>query len=550
MRLTWVQPEDLLPHQLVQSTAERVEVSDIAERWVSAGGGTEAPVSGASDKPAAPVLRALARELLDELDARFAGWQAPDLPVLPLLTDPQPPSVSARELAGAQSPAVPARELAGGQSPGVPARELAGTQPSAVSDHELATARSAVGRAGAERSGDDGSLVLQSPSTDREPAEPASGRVLNAWLGRAAGNLLGKPVEKIPREGIREILQSSGQWPLQQYVTAVGVPDEVLGRWPWNRRSKPTSLREVIDGMPEDDDLNFAILALQLVERHGDGLTTEDVAAAWLNDLPAGRVFTAERVAYRNLLDGVEPARAALVRNPFREWIGAQIRTDVYGWVRPGDRTAAARLALADARLSHTGAGVDGALWVAAMSAAAMVLDDPVAVAEAGLDVVDPASELAKAVRFGLGLAETPLDDALDALHAEYGHLHWVHSVNNSALTAYALTAPDFATGIGRAVMGGWDTDSAGATVGAVLGAVLGVPAEWAGPLDDRLATSLPGMNQVAISELAARTVAARAGAVQTDSVQADAGPAGAVQAEAVRTVGQTVAAGKADRRG
>ncbi|NEA30195.1 ADP-ribosylglycohydrolase family protein [Streptomyces sp. SID13031] len=426
MRLTWVQPEDLLPHQLVQSAAEGVDVTDVADRWQSAGGTTTAPVSGASDKPAPPELRALARELLEELDTHFAGWVPPEIPQLPLL--------------------------------------------------------------GAAK----------------------DGRVLNAWLGRAAGNLLGKPVEKIPREGIREILQSSGQWPLAQYVTAAGVPEEVLGRWPWNRRSKPTSLREVIDGMPEDDDLNFAILALQLVERHGGELTTEDVAAAWLSDLPAGRVFTAERVAYRNLLDGVDPLRAALVRNPFREWIGAQIRTDVYGWVNPGDRSAAARLALADARLSHTGAGMDGAIWVAAMSAAAMVLDDPIAVAEAGLEAISVDSEIARAVCFGLDLAEAPLDDALDALHARYGHLHWVHSVNNSALTAYALTAPDFATGIGRAVMGGWDTDSAGATVGAVLGAVLGVPAEWAGPLDDRLATSLPGMGQVAISELAARTVAAQ----------------------------------------
>jgi ADP-ribosylglycohydrolase len=110
-----------------------------------------------------------------------------------------------------------------------------------------------------------------------------------------------------------------------------------------------------------------------------------------------------------------------------------------------------------------------------------------------------------------LSLADAPLDEALDALHSAYGHLHWVHSVNNSALTAYALTAPDFATGIGRAVMGGWDTDSAGATVGAVLGAVLGVPAEWSRPMDNRIATSLPGMNQVAIDELAARTVAAAA---------------------------------------
>ncbi|GAA0931439.1 ADP-ribosylglycohydrolase family protein [Kribbella koreensis] len=518
MRLTWVQPEDLLPHQLVQSTTEGVNVTDITARWVAAGGTTEAPVSGASDNPAAPELRALARELLDELDTRFAGWIAPEIPQLPLLSSAQR-APRGRGGAGAESSAAPA------------------------------TARSAVGRASSPQ-GDDPSLSAHFSAAARETAQPASGRVLQAWLGRAAGNLLGKPVEKIPREGIREILQSSGQWPLAEYITAVGVPAEVLGRWPWNRRSKPTSLREVIDGMPEDDDLNFAILALQLVERHGDELSTEDVAAAWLSDLPAGRVFTAERVAYRNLLDGVEPGRAALVRNPFREWIGAQIRTDVYGWVRPGDRTAAARLALADARLSHTGAGVDGALWVAAMSAAAMVLDDPVEVAEAGLGVVDPASELAKAVRFGLGLAETPLDDALDALHAEYGHLHWVHSVNNSALTAYALTAPDFATGIGRAVMGGWDTDSAGATVGAVLGAVLGVPAEWSEPLDNRLATSLPGMNQVAITDLAARTVAAQTVAARPDGVQEGVAPADGVQAGVVQVDGQSVAGGKVEGRG
>lgn len=428
MRLTWVQPEDLLPHQLVQSAAEGADVRDITARWVAAGGAVEAPVSGASAQPAGSELRALARQLLEELDELTPAWSAPEIPTLAQLGD--------------------------GSFRGV------------------------------ER------------------------RVAEGWVGRAAGNLLGKPVEKIPRVGIREILGSSGQWPLTRYVTAVGVPDEVQARWPWNRRSKPTSLRENISGMPEDDDLNFAILALQLVEKHGDELTTEDVAQAWLSDLPAGRVFTAERVAYRNLLDGVDPERAALVRNPFRWWIGAQIRTDVYGWVHPGDRTAAARLALTDARLSHTGAGVDGAIWVAAMSAAALVLDDPREVALAGLEAVAADSEIARAVQLGLSLADKELDDALDVLHAEYGHLHWVHAINNSALTAYALTAPDFATGVGRAVMGGWDTDSVGATVGAVLGAVRGVPSEWSEPLDNRLTTSLPGMNQVSFDELAARTLA------------------------------------------
>ena len=76
MRLTWVQPEDLLPHQLVQSRSEGVDVADVEARWRAAGGTTDAPASGASDEPASPELRALARELMDELDRagdRLAG---------------------------------------------------------------------------------------------------------------------------------------------------------------------------------------------------------------------------------------------------------------------------------------------------------------------------------------------------------------------------------------------------------------------------------------------------------------------------------------------
>ncbi len=83
-------------------------------------------------------------------------------------------------------------------------------------------------------------------------------------------------------------------------------------RWPWNRRSGPTSLVENIDGMPEDDDLNYPILNLQVLEQVGPDFTVEDIAGAWLNDLPAGRVFTAERAAYRNLLEGVTPTTPPL----------------------------------------------------------------------------------------------------------------------------------------------------------------------------------------------------------------------------------------------
>ncbi|WP_435118611.1 ADP-ribosylglycohydrolase family protein [Amycolatopsis thermoflava] len=434
MRLTWAQPEDLLAHELVQSAAEGRDVTEVRDRWVAAGGDPVPAVSGAGPRPATPELRALARDLLDELAA---------LPATPAPHEPDDWDAIAELLP-------PAPELPGG-----------------------------------------------------------SGRALDAWTGRAAGCLLGKPVEKIPREGIEEILRATGRWPLDRWFTAVGLPDEVAARWPWNRRSAPTSLAENIDGMPEDDDLNYPMLALTLLQQRGRGFTTDDVAQLWLDNLPAGRVFTAERAAYRNILDARPVPETATHHNPFREWIGALIRTDVFGWVSPGDVRAAARMAWTDARLSHTRNGIYGAMWAAALASAAMVCGTVDEVLDAAETVVPPDSGLAQAVRFGRSLAGLGVDAGLDRLHAEYGHLHWVHVLNNAAVIAFALArgGGEFGPSIAIAVTAGWDTDSAAATVGGVVGALHGVPDQWAKPLDDRIATSLPGGEQ-RITDLAARTAA------------------------------------------
>ncbi|MCZ0979296.1 ADP-ribosylglycohydrolase family protein [Streptomyces diastatochromogenes] len=136
---------------------------------------------------------------------------------------------------------------------------------------------------------------------------PLRDRLHAAWLGRAVGCLLGKPVEKLPLPALRALARAAGNWPLSTWFTERGVPPELLAAHPWNRRSAGTSLAENIDGMPEDDDLNYPLLNLLLLQRYGRGFTTADVARLWLDELPAGRTFTAERVAYRNLLDGVEP---------------------------------------------------------------------------------------------------------------------------------------------------------------------------------------------------------------------------------------------------
>lgn len=339
-------------------------------------------------------------------------------------------------------------------------------------------------------------------------------RVRGAWLGRAAGCLLGKPVEGIPRQGIREIAEATGNWPVRRWFSARELPADVSERWPWHR-SADVSLAEAIDGMPEDDDVNYTILGLHLLERCGGDFRTDDVADLWFQMVPAGRTFTAERVAYRNLLLGLQPTETATWRNPFREWVGARIRGDIFGWVRPGDPGRAAELAYRDAVLSHTRNGIYGELFVAAASAAAVIATSVDDVIAAGLAVVPPNSRLAKAVTFAVDLAsgEPDFENVVDALERRFGDQNWVHTINNTALSVAALVhaGGDFGTSITNVVAGGWDTDSNGAMVGAIAGALAGadgIPQQWTRPLHDRIHTSIAGYDGVSISDLAERTVA------------------------------------------
>nr|WP_167151681.1 ADP-ribosylglycohydrolase family protein [Lysinibacter cavernae] len=446
MRLSWTQPEDLVPHALRAAELDGRDVADLRDEWVAAGGSVDAPVSGATPQPADAAVRELGRRILAAIDTR-----------------PDPAALVASE-------------------------------PNDV----------------------DGILALAEPRAELGDApEDLANRVLGAWLGRASGCLLGKPVEKIPRRGIRAIAESTGNWPIASYFTEIGLDPAVAAEFPWNRRSRPTSLVENISGMPEDDDLNFPLIALDLIERIGTEFTTEDVAQSWLANLPGGRVFTAERIVYRNLLDGYEPEVAGEVMNPFRDWIGAQIRTDVYGWVSPGQPQRAARMAWHDARLSHGRSGLYGALFAAAACSASLVTDSVAEVIEAGLSVVPSGSRYAEAIRWGatLGASETSLDESLDRIEQRYGHLHWVHALNNSALLAFALARGngDFERTITSAVSGGWDTDSVGATAGSIVGGMLGaaaLPSAWIDPLQNRLASSVPGFDGIGFTTLAERTVA------------------------------------------
>lgn len=340
-------------------------------------------------------------------------------------------------------------------------------------------------------------------------------RIRSAWEGRISGCLLGKPLEVLSfregRAGLETYLRAAGAVPLRDYVPLIeGTLVDRLGR---------ACCRGYITRAEPDDDINYTLLALLLLEAKGTDFATADVARAWLRLLPAGSTWTAERAAYKTLLCRMadefvngEAAGFDLAEcsdNDYNEWIGAQIRADLYGWVCPGRPALAAELAARDAALSHRGEGVHGAVFVAALGAAIPATASLDAAIDVALDCIPGNCQAARAVRFGRELAGDFA--AVDRLHAEYQGMSPVHTLNNLALVVWALCAAngDFGAAIGDAVAAGWDTDCNGATVGGLFGLTgASIPNAWTRPWGGHIGVSLAGYGELALDEVVERTIA------------------------------------------
>ncbi|CAL9631602.1 hypothetical protein SUDANB15_06074 [Streptomyces sp. enrichment culture] len=338
-------------------------------------------------------------------------------------------------------------------------------------------------------------------------------RILGGWTGRIAGNMLGKPVEQgevWTRERIDRYLRRANALPLTDYLPEPLSESEGLELRPEWR----ACVRGRVRGSCRDDDVDYAILGLDLLETHGFGFSTEQVGDLWLLRLPYLQTFTAERAAYRNLANGLRPPLTATYDNPYQEWIGALIRADIHGWTSPGAPRRAASLARRDAVLSHTGNGVYGAMWAAALISAAFTAPTVRHAVDEALTVIPASSRLARTVRRVASLHETGLawEDTLTTLTGETAGLGWIHTVPNAAvLTAGLLYGDgDFTRTIALTVRGGLDTDSNGATAGSVAGVLCGAPAipgQWKDPLADTVRSAVFGFDGVRISELAERTL-------------------------------------------
>ena len=340
-------------------------------------------------------------------------------------------------------------------------------------------------------------------------------KVTGAWFGRICGCMLGKSIEGIKSRELERLLKKSGNYPMHRYILKSDIDRLNLNDFEFRLADRPYA--DIIDGMPADDDTNYTFLAQRIIEKHGRDFTPLNVLEEWIASEPKDAYCTAERVAFCNYIKGYRPPFTALHKNPYREWIGAQIRADYYGYINPGKPETAAEYAWRDASISHTKNGIYGAMFVAAMLSAAAVTENIRDIITIGLSQIPSSSRLYESVMSVVNGYENSVskEKCFARIHREYDEYSeygWCHTIPNAMIVVASLLYGngDYGKSICMAVETGFDTDCNGATVGSVLGMANGIekiPQYWLEPIKNTLHTSVFGAESVNISDLIKKTL-------------------------------------------
>ncbi|MCK6579437.1 MAG: ADP-ribosylglycohydrolase family protein [Anaerolineae bacterium] len=308
-------------------------------------------------------------------------------------------------------------------------------------------------------------------------------RVYAGWLGKCIGVRFGAPLENWTYEEIRDNLGA---------LTGYVFEDQ-------GKIFKP------------DDDTSVPLILLDALAERGDieDAKPADFGEALLNAVGCehgsfwwgGYGVSTEHTAYLNLLNGIAAPRSGSIAQNGRalaEQIGGQIFSDVWGLLLPNDPRAAADLSERASSVSHDGAGLHGARFIAAAVSAAFSERDPRRLIEIALEQVPSGSDYDRVMRAMIAFhAAHPEDwhEAFAHLKVHFGYQHYagmVPIIPNAGVVGLGLLygEGDFSRALQIANMAGWDTDCNVGNVGAIMGVAVGldgIEARWREPMNDLL---------------------------------------------------------------
>ena len=358
-------------------------------------------------------------------------------------------------------------------------------------------------------------------------------RVESAFLGSVAGCILGKPLEaRLTGHEIRDALKAIDDWPLEKYVSK-----RIKRYLPRIHNSFPETAREYIQYVAPDDDINYTLMGMLILEEYGPHFTHNNVQDLWLKHLNFQTTFGPERTtllrAGTESLDrfklesflekgGVGPRDPLKERpghlsifndflNPGDELCGAAIRADAYGYACPGRPQNAANMAWKDASFTHSRTGIYGTMFISAAIATAQIMDDRIGIFETSLQYIPQKSRFYERVSACLEVVKKAdsWEDAYNQIsdkYGEYGHCRIYQE------TGMLINTLKFAENIGHGiciqVSQGADTDSFGATAGSLLGAYFGpgyLDSSWIEPFSDDIHSGMAWFFERSLSTLALR---------------------------------------------
>ena len=366
--------------------------------------------------------------------------------------------------------------------------------------------------------------------------EDSSKRVEAAFIASLCGCMLGKPLEAMfTGHEIRKALEEIDEWPMSDYVSK-----DIENVLPRVHRSFPETAREFINYVAPDDDINYTIMGMLILEKFGADFTHENMKELWIHHLPIGTTFGPENTKLlksgmdlkidgmdrstflekggngpRNILPTDNPEDLIDVfndiLNPGDELCGAAIRADAYGYAFPGNPAMASELAWRDASFTHSRTGVYGTMFIAAAISCAQIIEDRDEIIETALMFVPQKSRFFERVSvcFKDVKESNSWEEAYDKIsdkYGEYGHCRIYQEIG--MLINSLKFAEDVGHGICIQVSQGADTDSFGATSGSLLGAYFGpgfLDDKWVEPFNDDIHTGLAWFFERSISKLAKR---------------------------------------------
>lgn len=263
-------------------------------------------------------------------------------------------------------------------------------------------------------------------------------------------------------------------------------------------------------GAPQtiNDDITYELIFLEAFKEKGEKLTSEYLAKKWLEKIQFG--WSAELIALFNLKKGLVPPQTALYRNPFQEWIGAQMRGMIEGLIFPGKPKKAAEFAFLDSQISHSGNGIYGGIHSAVLTSLSFIIKDTQELIKSSISYVPSGTEF-KAI-----LSETIVEcrkhkhykELVPFIMNRFKEYSWVHLYPNASIVLIALwySKGNFDLGMEIVANLGFDVDCNAGEVGTILGVInglSGISDYWVKPLNDTLETYIRGYEKLSIKSLA-----------------------------------------------